>query len=689
MVGGGSGLCRPTCTGVASDAIAVPGWPATMQPVTKGSRLLPYAALPTSGGFRPGQTRFPLVAVVEANGTVDTGLLNAARPVRVKFVPHPLLVSELVSVGWSCDPPGSVLRLRPSPRDVHDPRLLPLKGLVVTGAAADDLFAGLLVGARRRRVPVVAGSPVPLTMTVSAGRLTCPDSFTIGFEALERLVTLPGLLVTGDRSWFELERLMRTALRLVPAPGNPALVRSRFSGVLDAVEDAGAAFSRLERMHLEVPVSVEDAVVDIASMVAAYPAGRPGLFPLQDRLVSVLLASESGVVLAPPPGSGKTVVAVAALAELRAGRVLVAAPSAVLGQWVDEFARWAPGLRVLRASSAEDLGKRLRRCDALVASHQVAARFLASSQVKLDVLVVDEAHALLRRSVTAQALFEAGGRCQRRWALTGSPGETASGGGVGRLVEWARGLPVGSVLAKDPQSLVPIVAGAFAGGDVPGSVPELRVEMFPIEPSDADTTFIAGLCADRLPPKGLARNRMLERVRVGLGDRCAVEPSSGSSGELSGKLSAVVGLVVDHVSAAGSVLLFGSSLRSLSTVVDELVARGVPTRILPGADERLGRARTLAAFDSLDLRVLAVPPSSQRGVNLQRADLLVHLDLPQSMAEFDQRNGRAVRLASPHSTVRAVVPFLAGTLEARWVEGFLAGRDPSSLLAGLFDVPSR
>jgi ATP-dependent helicase YprA (DUF1998 family) len=87
----------------------------------------------------------------------------------------------------------------------------------------------------------------------------------------------------------------------------------------------------------------------------------------------------------------------------------------------------------------------------------------------------------------------------------------------------------------------------------------------------------------------------------------------------------------------------------------------------------LHRVRVLSAFDEGIVSEPAVPPASQRGVNLQRADLVVHLDLPASESEFVQRNGRAARIGSRHQRVDVLVPYLAGTVDETWTRALLAG----------------
>jgi hypothetical protein len=89
------------------------------------------------------------------------------------------------------------------------------------------------------------------------------------------------------------------------------------------------------------------------------------------------------------------------------GRALVAAPPAVLGQWRDELARFAPALAVRVVRDVAGLRRAFRSGVCVVAGYDTAARWLATARTRFD-LVVDEATVLTGGSQRARGLWAAG-----------------------------------------------------------------------------------------------------------------------------------------------------------------------------------------------------------------------------------------------------------------------------------------
>jgi hypothetical protein len=472
-----------------------------------------------------------------------------------------------------------------------------------------------------------------------------------------------GGLLAGDPSWFAFDALGRASLIVGRSGANPARAEILTDGA-STESSSASALSLVEGSHLRMPVALDPDVLDVAAMATAGPADRPGLFPEQDELVSALLATEVGAVLASRPGSGKTVVVASALSEARRrAPSLVAAPAPLLGQWVDELARWAPELRVARARAVGEVTRLLRGADVVVASHQVAARWSEVSRVDVGVLVVDEAVGLLRNSGTSRGLWTLRRRAEVGWALTGAPDETGSRGGVSRLVQWSRvpDLPVADAAAED---FAPVVLGHGSVGPVPLCVPELLA----VPPTAVERAALADLKAT---PVAAARG--LARVQEGHRRRRLLASPTGVCGEVvSSKVEAVAEMVSDLVAGGSRALLFAAGTDLLEEYVERL-RREVDAEVLPGPKERSRRVRVLSAFADGSLPVLGVSPASQRGVNLQHADVVVHLDLPWSSGEFDQRNGRAARIGSDHERVRVVLPCLAGTIDADMAQAFATG----------------
>jgi hypothetical protein len=622
-------------------------------------RVLPAAALAAAAGERPRVLAAPVVAVVSGPG--DPSLADLLTPcVTLRFGLHPGLVNWLVAVGWSVEEGETRVVARPR-RRVRSSGDVQLD--VVRGVFSAPLLAGFVPGAS----PVVEERSLlraSVQLRVSPSRLEIrfrPE--LLRFEDLESRWS-PGQLVVGASSWFPFEALRRSSLVVRASPANPARALSFPPASLrlpaPVMESAPDALARVEALHLFHPVALDPDVLDVASMVAAGPADRAGLLPFQDLAVSSLLASGRGALLASPPGTGKTVIVAAALAERAAGPVLVAAPSAVVGQWVEELRRWAPGLSVGVTGSSDAVTKTLGRCDVVVGSSQVVGAWALTSRRRVPLLVVDEAASLIRSSRTSRGLWRLREFVDAAWALSGSPDERGSRGGVGKLLAWSRGVTALPDLPAD--EFGPLLVGHWRpnGQEQGGGVPRLRSAALAC-PSRQRFDFAA-------PSKlsGLAAVNATESLRASL----ASDPA---------RQAAAAEVIGEHAAQGGRTLVFANSSSALSSLVDRLSASGISARVLPSAADRVERVGVLSAFATGSVSVLAVTPASQRGVNLQQADLVMHLDLPASRSEMRQRSGRAVRIGSPHAEVTELLCALPGSVEEDAVRRLLDGAEPGFL----------
>ena len=80
---------------------------------------------------------------------------------------------------------------------------------------------------------------------------------------------------------------------------------------------------------------------------------------------------------------------------------------------------------------------------------------------------------------------------------------------------------------------------------------------------------------------------------------------------------------------------------------------------------RMRAADLLARVDSGDARVFVTTPAGAQGLNLQRFSAAVHLDMPWTPADLDQREGRICRPGQKAPAVRITRLRYAGTVEDR------------------------
>lgn len=128
----------------------------------------------------------------------------------------------------------------------------------------------------------------------------------------------------------------------------------------------------------------------------------------------------------------------------------------------------------------------------------------------------------------------------------------------------------------------------------------------------------------------------------------------------------------------------------LATIARDCHARlnraGVRARLITGDQSMSERSRIRRAFEheSSAGSVIVGTEAAERGMNLQTASIVVHLDLPWTYARLRQRVGRVSRIGQKASSCLSVS--LAGTLQGRkslddWMLGLVKRRQADSLSA--------
>ena len=111
-------------------------------------------------------------------------------------------------------------------------------------------------------------------------------------------------------------------------------------------------------------------------------------------------------------------------------------------------------------------------------------------------------------------------------------------------------------------------------------------------------------------------------------------------------------LLIDFCRSAGEPMLIFTGWTATARSLVELVS-SVRRAVLVTGRERANR-ESIDAFRRGAADVLVSTDVGAEGLNLQRAGLVVHYDLPWNPARIDQRNGRAHRIGQRRDVVRAI-----------------------------------
>ena len=410
-----------------------------------------------------------------------------------------------------------------------------------------------------------------------------------------------------------------------------------------------------------------------------------------------------GGVLADDMGLGKTITLIALHLHRRAsgpGATLVVCPTSLLGNWEAEIRRFAPGVPVRRHhGSARDLDD---VCDGFVLTTYGTMRNDAAllAEVSWDLVVADEAqHVKNSRSAAARELRTIPARA--RVALTGTPVENDLTE-LWSILDWAVPGLLGSRAAFRKAWAADIESGkdtrkARKFADLigpfllrrrksdPGIAPEL--------PPKTETDHVIGLtreqvvlyesyvrdCMERIERADEdARRGLVLKLLTGLKQICnhpahflkQANPRIRGRSEKVELLDELLGTVLAE---EGAVLVFTQYVAMADLLVRHLAASGVPHQLLHGGTPVAQREEMVRRFqagpedpDHVPVFLLSLKAGGT-GLNLTRADHVIHVDRWWNPAVEDQATDRAYRIGQtkPVQVHRFVTQ---GTIEEKIAE---------------------
>ncbi|MFI7705346.1 DEAD/DEAH box helicase [Nonomuraea sp. NPDC049480] len=408
-----------------------------------------------------------------------------------------------------------------------------------------------------------------------------------------------------------------------------------------------------------------------------------------------------GGCLADDMGLGKTITLIALhlhRAGAGTGPTLVVCPASLLGNWEREITRFAPGVPVRRYHGT---GRTLADEGFVLTTYgtmRLDAPTLAAHPWGL--LVADEAqHVKNPSSGTAKALREI--PAAARVALTGTPVENnlselwaildwTTPGLLGPLTRfrarWAK--PVESGDSEAAARLSRLV-GPFLlrrRKSDPGIAPELPPKTETDRPV-ALTTEQAGLyeavvreiMSQIAGAGGMARRGLIVKLLTGLKQICNhpaqyLRESDPRLTGRSGKLELLDELVDTIVAEDGAVLVFTQYVAMARLIDKHLTARGVATQLLHGGTPVARREEMVSSFQDGRAPVFLLSlKAAGTGLNLTRADHVIHYDRWWNPAVEDQATDRAYRIGQtrPVQVHRLIAE---GTIEDRVAQMLAAKR---------------
>lgn len=498
------------------------------------------------------------------------------------------------------------------------------------------------------------------------------------------------VLVQGNR-FAKLEDELRTLLAATEADlsrhqGAFKIGRTNAQALMQLIDQPGqlAADAAFESFRRRVNES-QEVVPRVGEKLGATlrPYQWDGV-----RFLARLAHWEAGAVLADEMGLGKTLQALALL-EHRSpmGPAIVVCPTSVSANWMQEAARFSPGLNVLayREGGREKLLTALGPGDVLVASYAIVALDAeALSQVHFATLVLDEAQAI-KNAQTERARAVRGLQADWKLALTGTPLENRLSElwslfhtiSPGLLGSWQRfrgvfGVPIERYGDPERRRRLAQVVRPYllrrrkldVAQELPPRTPLVRkVVLSAVEARHYETLRAATVEAlsknkrkerDEHPDVRMMLLAALTRLRQLACHPRLVHPDAGPS---SAKLDEVVRLALEFHDNGSRMLVFSQFRSFLDIVEPALTAAGLATMRLDGTTPARVRGELVDKFQAGQGDVFLISlKAGGVGLNLTGADVVIHLDPWWNPAVEDQASDRAHRIGQtkPVTIVRLV-----------------------------------
>ena len=443
-------------------------------------------------------------------------------------------------------------------------------------------------------------------------------------------------------------------------------------------------------------------------------------------------AAGFGACLADDMGLGKTVQTLAVLLDRSAGGpTLVIAPTSLIGNWMDEAARFAPDLRVSAYGQTADEDTRRAIIaaagpgDVVLATYSLMQIAQADFSAKTwNTVVLDEAQAIKNAAaLRSQAVFSL--QANFRIALSGTPvenrleelwsimrflnpgllGSSEQFGQrfVGPIIkEQGSGIPAAESTLRRLKRLISPFLLRRTKAQVLTDLPErteiiLHAELDPEERSHYELLRRRALdTAQQAGGAPTARFKVLaELMRL---RRAACDPRlvSDQWPAVGAKVKLFAKIAQDLAAGQHRTLVFSQFTGFLALLGDQLKELGFAYQYLDGGTPANDRAKRVAAFQAGEGQFFLISlKAGGYGLNLTAADYVVIADPWWNPAAEDQAMGRAHRIGQrrPVTAYRLVA---RGTIEERIVEmhaskraladGLLEGGDGANAVASVDEL---
>jgi SNF2 family DNA or RNA helicase len=581
-----------------------------------------------------------------------------------------------------------------------------------------------------------------LTAKAALGETDAAPSDLPAFFGGEELLSFNWRLALGDdpltdAELDELAEAHRPVVRLrdqwvLVDPELARKARERVLKPLTAIDALGVALTGTAEVDGERVEVASSGWLDALRERIAEPDGGPDPVPQPAALAATLRDYQLrglrwlermtslglGGCLADDMGLGKTITLIAlhlhrqaVATPATAGPTLVVCPASLLGNWEREIDRFAPGTPVRRFHGPARSLAGLDGPGGFVVTTYGTMRLDATrlAAVRWGLLVADEAqHVKNPLSGTAKALRTI--PAAARVALTGTPVENNLSE-LWAILDWTTPGLLGTLTAFRARWAKPVEADQDAAAaerlsrlvrpfllrrrkSDPGIAPELPAKTEtdqPVALTQEQAALYEAVVREAMEQiraaSGMARRGLILKLLTGLKQICNhpaqyLKEAQPRLAGRSGKLELLDELVDTILSEDGAVLVFTQYVTMARLIERHLASRGLPAQLLHGGTPVRRREELVQRFQDGEVPVFLLSlKAAGTGLNLTRADHVVHYDRWWNPAVEEQATDRAYRIGQtrPVQVHRLIAE---GTVEDRIAAMLASKRELAEAVLG-------
>ncbi|SEO68202.1 DEAD/DEAH box helicase [Paenibacillus sp. OK076] len=366
--------------------------------------------------------------------------------------------------------------------------------------------------------------------------------------------------------------------------------------------------------------------------------------------------------------------------------VLVVAPASLTYNWANEFARFAPHLRVLIAAGHKDerasMLEGMDDADVIVTSYPLLRRDLDTYLGRtFHTLILDEAQAIKNASSqTAQAVKQI--QAPRRFALTGTPVENsldelwsifeAVFPGLFPSYRRFRDLPPERI-ARMVRPFILRRLKKDVLEELPDRIETVQRSELKDEQKKLYAAYLSQLqdeTSKDMEENGFQKNRIKILAGITRLRQLCCHPAlfvEGYQGD-SGKMEQLLETVQDCLAAGKRILIFSQFASMLNLIRQTLAAQGRDLFYLDGQTPAQSRVEMCRRFNEGEAELFLISlKAGGTGLNLTGADTVILYDLWWNPAVEEQAIGRAHRMGQKQ-VVQVIRLVTEGTIEEKILE---------------------